>query len=76
MMDILDSLKPYSGGAMTKKQLRIIGGVIILFNLWLIGNYNLTGIFVLIGTVGVAVLFELVLIKKFASDVADKEVGP
>lgn len=76
MIYILEFFKPYGSGAMTKKQLRTIGGVIILLNLWLIGNYNLTGMFVLIGTVGVAMLFELVLIKKFASDIADKEVGP
>ena len=58
---------------MTKTALRIIGGIIILFNLWLIGNYQLTGIMVLILTVGVALLFEFVLVKQFASDRVGKQ---
>lgn len=53
---------------MTKKQLRIIGGVIILFNLWFIGNYQIEGIAILLMTLGVALLFEFVLIKNFAVD--------
>nr|WP_181718251.1 hypothetical protein [Psychrobacter sp.]QJS05345.1 hypothetical protein [Psychrobacter sp.] len=53
---------------MTKKAFRIIGGIIILFNLWLIGHYQLTGIMILLLTFGVALLFEFVLVKQFASD--------
>lgn len=53
---------------MTKKQLRIIGGIIILFNLVFFGEKQIEGIPLLIGTVGVALLFELILIKKFAVD--------
>lgn len=53
---------------MTKNTLRIIGGIIILFNLWLVGHYQLTGIMVLLLTFGVALLFEFVLVKQFASD--------
>jgi len=52
----------------TKKQLRIIGGMIILFNLWFIGNYQIEGIAILLMTLGVALIFEFVLIKKFATD--------
>lgn len=53
---------------MTKTHLRILGGIIILFNLMIIGENNIEGIMVLVMTLGVAVLFELVLIKNFASD--------
>lgn len=61
---------------MTKKQLRIIGGVIILCNLWFIGNYQIEGVAILLMTFGVALLFELVLIKNFASDKIDKKQNP
>lgn len=57
---------------MTKKQLRIIGGIIILFNLWFIGNYQIEGMLILLMTLGVALLFELVLIKKFATDISER----
>jgi hypothetical protein len=35
-------------------KLRLIGGVVLLFNLWLIGRYNLEGIPVLLLTFGFA----------------------
>ena len=53
---------------MTTKQFRILGGIIILFNLWLIGNYQIEGMMVLALTLGVALLFETVLVKKYATD--------
>ena len=53
---------------MTKLQLRILGGLIILFNLVIIGENNIEGIMVGVLTIGVALLFELVLIKNFAVD--------
>ncbi|MGP5217261.1 hypothetical protein ACTXKI_12355 [Psychrobacter celer] len=53
---------------MTKTHLRILGGIIILFNLVIIGENNIEGIMVLVLTLGVAVFFELVLVKNFASD--------
>lgn len=53
---------------MTKTQLRILGGIIILFNLVVFGENQIEGIVLLLGTVGVALLFELVLVKKFATD--------
>ncbi len=53
---------------MTKLQLRILGGFIILFNLVVFGENQIEGIPLLIGTLGVALLFEFVLIKKFAVD--------
>ena len=53
---------------MTKLQLRILGGLIILFNLVVFGSYGIEGFPLLVGTVGVALLFELVLVKSFAVD--------
>ena len=53
---------------MTKTQFRILGAVIILFNLVIIGENNIEGIMVGVLTIGVALLFELVLIKNFAVD--------
>lgn len=42
-----------------KAKLRWLGGGIIIFNLWLIGQYSITGFPVLLLTVGVAVAVEL-----------------
>lgn len=53
---------------MTKLQFRILGGLIILFNLVIIGENNIEGIMVGVLTIGVALLFELVLIKNYAKD--------
>lgn len=61
---------------MTKTQLRILGGVIILFNLWFIGNYQIEGVVILLMTLGVALLFEFVIVKNFASDRIDKKQNP
>lgn len=46
--------------------LRLFGGAVILFNLWLIGQYNLEGIVVLILTVGFAIGYELVVVRPAA----------
>ncbi|PKG35331.1 hypothetical protein [Psychrobacter sp. Sarcosine-3u-12] len=53
---------------MTKTQFRILGGIIILINLVIFGTYGIEGIPLLIGTLGVALLFEMVLVKKYATD--------
>ena len=74
MTDILTILKPYRGRIMTKMQLRILGGIIILFNLWLIGHYQLEGLMILVLTAGVALFFEFVVVRSFAVD-AVKEDG-
>jgi hypothetical protein len=42
---------------------RLIGGCIIVFNLWLIGRYRLDGVLVLVLTVGVAAAFELLIVR-------------
>lgn len=53
---------------MTKTHFRILGGIIILFVLFVCGENNIGGIPLLLGTVGVALLFELVFVKNFAVD--------
>ena len=58
---------------MTKKMIRIIGGIIILINLVIIGAYNIEGLMILVLTFGVAILFEFVLVKQFASDYVGKQ---
>ena len=44
-------------------KLRLIGGGILLFNLWLIGAYNLEGIPVLLLTVVFAVGYEYLVVR-------------
>ena len=44
-------------------KLRLIGGIVLLFNLWLIGNYNLKGIPVLLLTFGFAVSYEYLVVR-------------
>ena len=44
-------------------KLRLFGGAIILFNLWLIGQYNLEGIPVLLLTFGFAIGFEYLVVR-------------
>lgn len=57
---------------MTKRgKLRIFGGLVLLFNLWLIGAYNLEGLPVLLLTIGFAVGYELVVVRALAP--ADKD---
>lgn len=58
---------------MTKKQFRILGGIIILINLVIFGTYGIEGIALLIGTLGVALFFELVLVRNYATDRDSKQ---
>ena len=44
-------------------KLRLIGGAVLLFNLWLIGQYRLEGIPVLLLTFGFAVGYELLVVR-------------
>ncbi|WP_169847300.1 hypothetical protein [Halopseudomonas pachastrellae] len=48
----------------TKTQLRLIGGVILLFNFWLIGTYDLQGIPVLLLTFGFAACYEYLVVRQ------------
>ncbi|WP_312170935.1 hypothetical protein [Stutzerimonas kunmingensis] len=52
-------------------KLRLIGGGVLLFNLWLIGHYNLEGIPVLLLTFGFAGGYEYLVVRP-ASKTAGK----
>ena len=47
-------------------KLRPFGGAVILFNLWLIGQYKLEGIAVQVLTFGFAIGYELVVVRPVA----------
>ena len=47
-------------------KLRLFGGTIILFNLWIVGQYNLEGVAVLLLTFGFAIGYELVVVRPVA----------
>jgi hypothetical protein len=44
-------------------KLRLFGGAVLLFNLWLIGRYSLEGIPVLLLTFGFAIGYELLVVR-------------
>jgi len=44
-------------------KLRLFGGVVLLFNLWLIGQYKLEGIVVLLLTFGFAIGYEFLVVR-------------
>ena len=44
-------------------KLRLIGGAVLLFNLWLIGRYNLQGMSVLLLTFGFALGYEFLVVR-------------
>jgi hypothetical protein len=46
---------------------RLLGGVVLIFNLWLIGHYNLAGIPALLLTFGFAVGFEYLVVRPSSS---------
>lgn len=52
-------------------KLRLFGGAVLLFNLWLIGKYDLGGVAVLLLTFGFGVGYELVVVRPVAK--AEKE---
>ena len=54
-------------------QLRLFGAAVLLMNLWLIGEYNLTGLPVLLMTVGFAVFFEILVVRPFGNAKIDEE---
>ena len=62
-------------------KLRLIGGAVLLFNLWLIGRYNLQGIPVLLLTFGFAFGYEFLVVRpskpknNSKSDKSPKERG-
>lgn len=63
----------------TTMKLRLIGGCVLLFNLWLVGHYNLEGISVLLLTLGFAAGYEYLVVRpasKAASQPAVVPVAP
>lgn len=47
-------------------KLRLFGGAVLLFNLWLIGRYALEGVPVLLLTFGFAIGYELLVVRPVA----------
>ena len=47
----------------TSTKLRLIGEAILVFNLWIVGNYNISGIPVLLLTLGFAAGFEILVVR-------------
>jgi hypothetical protein len=56
-----------------KTKLRLIGGCVLLFNLWLIGHYNLEGIPVLLLTFGFAAGYEYLVVRPVSKAVEKSE---
>ena len=52
-------------------KLRLFGGFVLLFNLWLIGQYSLKGIPVLLLTFGFAIGYEYLVVRSISR--SDKE---
>lgn len=44
-------------------KLRLFGGAVILFNLWLIGQHNLEGLAVVLLTFGFASSYEIIVVR-------------
>lgn len=61
-------------------KLRLFGGAVLLFNLWLVGRYNLQGLPVLLLTFGFAIGYELLVVrpvvKSEKSSIEGTSVGP
>lgn len=48
----------------SRTKLRILGGLVILFNLWLIGRYSIEGVPVLLMTFGFAIAYEYIVVRR------------
>lgn len=48
----------------TRTKLRLLGGGILLFNLWLIGQYAIEGLPVLLMTMGFAIAYEYIVVRR------------
>ena len=56
----------------TSTKLRIFGGVVLLFNLWLIGRYDLKGTTALLLTLGFAIGYEFFVVRPIAKSAKPK----
>lgn len=52
---------------MTRWKLRAFGAIVLIFNLWLIGEYNLSGLPVILMTFGFAAAYELFVVRGLTS---------
>ena len=52
-------------------KLRLLGGAVLVFNLWLIGRYNLSGVPVLLLTLGFAIGFEYLVVRPSSKEKGD-----
>lgn len=50
----------------TRTKLRLVGGAIFLFNLWLIGQYSIEGMPALVMTIGFAIAYEFLVVRRAA----------
>ncbi len=48
----------------TRTKLRLLGGVVLLFNLWLIGHYAIEGLPILLMTFGFAIVYEYAVVRR------------
>jgi hypothetical protein len=49
-----------------RTKLRLLGGAVLLFKLWLIGQYSIEGFSVLLMTFGLAVAYECLVVRRAA----------
>ena len=56
-------------------KLRLFGGAVILFNLWLIGQYNLKGIPVFLLTFGFAGGYEYLVVRPLSKNEKNNNKG-
>lgn len=54
-------------------KLRLFGGGVLLFNLWLIGHYNLIGIPVLLLTFGFAIGYEFLVVRPISKSTGNPD---
>lgn len=47
-----------------RTKFRLLGGAILFFNLWLIGQYSIEGIPVLLMTFGFAIAYEFIVVRR------------
>lgn len=48
----------------TRTKLRVIGGIILMFNLWLIGRYSIDGLPSILMTLGFAAAYEYAIVRR------------
>ena len=57
-------------------KLRIFGGIVLLFNLWLVGRYQIENIPTILMTFGFAVAYELVVVRSIGAAATGDILGP